>query len=157
MTLSKSPKYRIWSQWPKKASFSRPSQFCDEYFVTSILWRFLKDFLFIQLLSVNSRQIWVTNGYNCDRHNAVLGRCSRTRSFFPTLARPSIPPSPYMYVYLLFEILFSFVQRKKKQHCATNNLQVFLAILFHVNGVIWVLSELFKRIKSSWIQTTSNV
>jgi hypothetical protein len=33
------PKYRIWSQWPKKASFNRSSQFCDEYFVS--LWRFL--------------------------------------------------------------------------------------------------------------------
>jgi hypothetical protein len=28
------PKYRIWSQWPKKAIFNRSSQFCDEFFVT---------------------------------------------------------------------------------------------------------------------------
>jgi hypothetical protein len=28
------PKYRIWSQWRKKASFNRSSQFCDEYSVT---------------------------------------------------------------------------------------------------------------------------
>jgi hypothetical protein len=28
------PRYSIWSQWPKKASFIRSSQFCDEYLVT---------------------------------------------------------------------------------------------------------------------------
>jgi hypothetical protein len=43
------PKYRIWSQWPKK------NVFCDAFCKT-----------FVQLLSIHSRQIWDTVTAFCD-------------------------------------------------------------------------------------------
>jgi phosphorylcholine metabolism protein LicD len=77
------PKYPIWSQWPKKASFNRSPQFCDDksQIVTKKPAKegLLKLSITVFIVTAFTSHKTVTNGYICDRHNIKAGRHKKSQ------------------------------------------------------------------------------